>query len=54
MKVKWSYFRDVNKFICIKCDGLMWEFREICERCGEKNTLRKITKYDFKKWKANR
>ncbi len=48
MKLEWKYFKQTNSHICTKCGSFLWEMREICEKCGGTNTLRKTTKKDYK------
>jgi len=48
MKIKWEYFQRSFPFICENCDEFTWEMRVICENCGSENTLRRITKKDYK------
>ena len=37
------------KYVCDKCGYFEWENRTNCEGCGRNNTLRKVTKKDWKK-----
>ncbi|MFX1327469.1 MAG: zinc ribbon domain-containing protein [Promethearchaeota archaeon] len=36
-------------YVCDKCGHFQYENIPYCERCGSKNTLRNITKKDWKK-----
>ncbi len=49
MKIKWVYYMKAFPYTCDKCLRTCYELREICEWCGEKNTLKKTTKKDFKR-----
>ena len=35
-------------FICSICKAGLWEMREICENCGAEETIRPMTKKDYK------
>jgi uncharacterized OB-fold protein len=42
-------FKKTYKYICSSCGKFLHTFREYCEFCGEKDTVREATKEDFKK-----
>ena len=46
-------FIKTYKFVCTEC-GEFWDiFREYCEKCGSKDSVRKATKDDYKKREEN-
>lgn len=49
MNIDWKLFKRTYPYICDECGYLHWDYRTICEGCGSKNTLRKISKKDWKK-----
>ena len=51
VKVSWNLWKESYPFICNRCGGLLWEYREICEKCGIENSIRKTRKNDYKEWK---
>ncbi|MCK4383735.1 MAG: hypothetical protein ACTSPU_08820 [Promethearchaeota archaeon] len=51
MKIKWKLFRKSFPLICTKCDTLSNMKREYCEKCGEQNSFREVTKEDHAKFK---
>ncbi len=51
MKISWGYFKESFPYICNECESVLYEKRVICEKCGKHNTLRPVTKKDYKKWK---
>ena len=48
VKISWKLFKKAYPFICSDCKAGLWEVREICEVCGVKFTIRKMTKKDYK------
>ncbi|MFX1379586.1 MAG: hypothetical protein ACFFA4_10895 [Promethearchaeota archaeon] len=49
MKLDWKLFKKTYPYICDKCGYLQWNKKSICEGCGSRNSLRKISKKDWKK-----
>lgn len=48
VKVNYKLFKKSFMYICTNCNSLLHEYAEICERCGKKDTLKKVTKKDYK------
>jgi len=48
MKISWKLYRATYPFICSICKAGLWEMRNICENCGEKLTIKEMTKKDYK------
>ncbi|NVM34128.1 MAG: hypothetical protein HWN81_00945 [Candidatus Lokiarchaeota archaeon] len=42
-------FKKTYPYVCDKCGYFHYEQRTFCEGCGSKNTVRKISKKDWKK-----
>ena len=38
--------------VCEKCGYFHWDFQTDCEGCGSKNTIRKVSKKDWKRAKS--
>ncbi len=51
---EWKRFKMSFPFVCTSCHKFTWEMREICENCGEKNTLRETNREDWEKFKERR
>ncbi|MFX1313250.1 MAG: hypothetical protein ACFFHD_11645 [Promethearchaeota archaeon] len=47
MIVKWKTLRDSFPYLCIYCGEFSNSEKEYCEKCGKKNSLRKITREDY-------
>ncbi|MFX1356935.1 MAG: hypothetical protein ACFFA8_06580 [Promethearchaeota archaeon] len=43
-------FLQAQPYICQECEEFTTTFRDICENCGAKNTLRSSTKMDYKSY----
>ncbi len=50
MKIKWKLFKKSFPLICTQCGKLSNMPRVYCEKCGETDTLREVTKEDHKKY----
>jgi hypothetical protein len=50
MKLDWKLFKITYPYICDKCGYLQWKKRYICEGCGARNSLRKTSRSDWKKF----
>lgn len=48
IKLDWKLFKASYPYICDKCGYLHWKLDNTCEGCGASNTIRKITKKDWK------
>lgn len=48
VKVSYNIFKKSFPYICAECKSLLHEYVEICEHCGRKDTLKRITKKDYK------
>lgn len=41
-------FKKTYPYVCDSCGEFTHTLTEYCEKCGEKNSLRKATKKDYK------
>ncbi|MFX0141619.1 MAG: hypothetical protein ACFFDN_48725, partial [Candidatus Hodarchaeota archaeon] len=46
-------FLKAQPLFCVNCKKFTDIFRQYCEHCGSKNSLRKATKTDFNKYIKN-
>lgn len=44
-------FKKTYPYVCDSCGEFTHTLTEYCEKCGEKDSLRKATKQDYKKAK---
>ncbi|MFX0000069.1 MAG: zinc ribbon domain-containing protein [Candidatus Hodarchaeota archaeon] len=51
--MEWDLFKRTYPYVCDSCGYFHWEKKLFCEGCGSKNTVRKITKKDWKRYKLN-
>ena len=54
MKINYKMYKLSYPYICGDCGYLHWHKAHVCEQCGEKSTIRKTTKKDYKIWKSER
>ena len=47
MIVKWKTFRAAFPYICTNCGEFSNSEKEYCEKCGNKDILRKTTREDY-------
>jgi len=52
--ISWKLFERAFPFICWMCKAGVWEMRNICEKCGAEETIRPMTKKDYKAEKKRR
>jgi uncharacterized OB-fold protein len=43
-------FKKTYKYICSSCGEFLHTFREYCEYCGEKDSVRDATKEDYENY----
>lgn len=46
-----NLFKKTYRYVCSSCGEFTHTLTEYCEKCGEKDSLRKATKEDYKKLK---
>lgn len=46
--ISWDLWKKTYPYICDKCNFLSWEYRKLCEGCGDINSMRKTKKNDYK------
>ena len=49
MTIKWKTFKDSFPYICTKCGEFSNNEKEYCEKCGEKDSLRRTAREDYVK-----
>lgn len=53
-KINYKNFKAAFPYICNVCGCLLWEYREVCEGCGQIGFVRDINKKDYKKWQNSK